>query len=128
MGKNLNVGLIILAVVTALVFFASVFSLKQPKIDLDEPQQQEIPTNSEDDTDKIYINVFFIGQNKNGEEVYRAVKREYFPDIDGTPIEFALTSLFNGPKPDEVKFGVYSEIPVGTKLLKVIESNDASRE
>lgn len=125
MGKNLNVGLIILAVVAALVFFASVINLRQPDKTPDEPQKQENIVNSEDEADKIYINVFFIGQNKNGEEVYRAVKREYVPDIDGTPIEFALNSLFNGPKPDEVKFGVYSEIPVGTKLQKVMETNDA---
>lgn len=126
MGKNLNVGLIVLTVFVAFIFLLSVFNLKHSPEAPVEPQQSETPiVEPEDDTNKIYINVFFIGQNKNGEEVYRAVKREYIPDIDGTPIEFALTSLFNGPKPDEIKFGVYSEIPVGTRLLKVMETNDA---
>lgn len=125
MGKNFNVGLIILAAAAALIFLLSVINLKQPAPTPVAPQQTDDVSVSEDEQNKIYINVFFIGQNKNGEEVYRAVKREYLPDIDGTPIEFALTSLFNGPKPDEVKFGVYSEIPVGTRLQKVMETNDA---
>ena len=126
MGKNLNVGLIILTVFVALVFILTVFNIKQSYQAPIESQRPETSTVEPDnDENKIYINVFFIGQNKNGEEVYRAVKREYIPDIDGSPIEFAITSLFNGPKPDEVKFGVYSEIPVGTRLLKVMETNDA---
>jgi len=128
MKNNNNIGLIIITVIVAAVFLFSVLSLNQSKKAPETPQQQEEPVLSdenEDDTNKLYINVFFIGQNKKGEEVYRAVKREYEPDIDGTPIEFALVSLFNGPKPDEVKFGVYSEIPVGTRLQKVLETDDA---
>lgn len=127
MKNNNNISLIIVTVLVAAVFLFSVFNLNQSKNNTENPQQQEEPIidEEEDNTNKLYINVFFIGQNKNGEEVYRAVKREYVPDIDGTPIEFALTSLFNGPKPDEVKFGVYSEIPVGTRLQKVLETNDA---
>lgn len=127
MKNNTNIGLIIVTILVAAVFLFSVFSLNQSKRAPENPQQQEEPVmeEEEDNTNKLYINVFFIGQNKKGEEVYRAVKREYDPDIDGTPIEFALTSLFNGPKPDEVKFGVYSEIPVGTRLQKVVETDDA---
>lgn len=126
MDKKVNIGLIILTIGIALIFWLYVSNLKNNSRMPVEPQQQEEPVMSEeDDANKIYLNVFFIGQNKNGEEVYRAVKREYVPDIDGTPIEFALTSLFNGPKPDEVKFGVYSEIPVGTRLEKITETDDA---
>lgn len=70
------------------------------------------------------MNIFFIGQNKNKEEVYKAVKRKYDPTVDGTPIKFAITALIDGPKPEEVKLGVYSEIPVGTRLLAVIDASD----
>ncbi|MBO7672571.1 GerMN domain-containing protein [bacterium] len=126
MKNNTNIGLILVTIIVAAVFLFSVINLNQSKNAPEKQPQQEEPVmeEEEDDANKLYINVFFIGQNKKGEEVYRAVKREYDPDIDGTPIEFALISLFNGPKPDEVKFGVYSEIPVGTRLQKVVETDD----
>ena len=56
------------------------------------------------------------------EEVYKAVKRKYDPTVDGTPIKFAITALIDGPKPEEVQLGVYSEIPVGTRLLSIVEA------
>ena len=83
------------------------------------PEEVETP---DDNTESQYINVFFIGQNKNKEEVYKAVKRKYDPTVDGTPIKFAITALIDGPKPEEVQLGVYSEIPVGTRLLSIVEA------
>ncbi len=74
--------------------------------------------------EKEYVNVFFIGQNENREEVYKAVKREYDPDIDGTKLKFAIDSLIAGPKPNERDKGVYTEIPAGTNVIAVRELPD----
>lgn len=85
--------------------------------------EEEIPENKEN-TEKEYVNVFFIGQNDNREEVYKAVKREYDPQIDGTKLRFAIESLVAGPKPSERDKGVYSEIPVGTSVISIKEFPD----
>lgn len=73
---------------------------------------------------KVYVNIFFIGQNANKEEVYKAVNREYDKDIDGSKIKFAIQALIAGPKQNERAKGVYSEIPAGTRIISVNESAD----
>lgn len=84
-----------------------------------EPEEQTVQPK-----EKIYVNVFFIGQNENKEEVYKAVNREYDESVDGSKIKFAIRSLISGPKSDEAAKGVYSEIPAGTKVISVQESAD----
>ena len=74
--------------------------------------------------EKVYVNIFFIGQNSNKEEVYKAVNREYDKDVDGSKIKFAIQSLIAGPRQDEKAKGVYSEIPSGTRLISVNETSD----
>lgn len=86
------------------------------------PPEEKEPV--EKPVEKVYVNVFFIGQNANKEEVYKAVNREYDKDVDGTKIKFAIQSLIAGPKPDEKAKGVYSEIPQGTRILSINESPD----
>lgn len=86
----------------------------QEESELDEPQAKE----------KVYVNVFFIGQNENHEEVYKAVKREYNEDIDGSKLKFAINSLVSGPKSTERAKGVYTEIPAGTNVLGIKEFPD----
>ncbi len=81
-----------------------------------EPVEQQKP--------KEYVNVVFIGQNDNHEEVYKIVKREYDPEIDGSRIKYAISSLILGPKQGEKSKGVYSEIPNGTEILNVQERPD----
>ena len=88
------------------------------------PESQIPPEEKEEPVEKVYVNVFFIGQNANKEEVYKAVNREYDKDVDGTKIKFAIQSLIAGPKPDEKAKGVYSEIPQGTRILSINESPD----
>ena len=73
---------------------------------------------------KVYVNVFFIGQNDAKEEVYKAVKRQYDETIDGSKIKFAIESLVAGPRPNEREKGVYSEIPAGTEVLSIKEYPD----
>lgn len=78
----------------------------------EQPKQQE------------YVNIFFIGKNDNNEEVYRAVKRVYNKDVDGSKIKYSINSLVLGPTQAEKGKGVYTEIPAGTKLLGITEKTD----
>lgn len=123
--KSLNIILIILTVLVAIAFIFSVKSMKPTPLPPEENVTEEVVENPEiNEEETQYVNIFFIGQNKNKEEVYKAVKRKYDPNVDGTPIKFAITALIDGPKPEETKLGVYSEIPVETRLLGVIEMSD----
>ncbi|HPT41299.1 MAG TPA: GerMN domain-containing protein, partial [Candidatus Gastranaerophilaceae bacterium] len=70
---------------------------------------------------KIYTYIFFVGQNADKEEVYKAVKREYPEDTDDSKLKFALTNLLKGPSAKERTKGVYTEIPSGTRLLSIEE-------
>ena len=87
-------------------------------------QKQEEPKTEPQPVEKVYVNVFFIGQNANKEEVYRAVNREYDKDIDGPKIKFAIQSLISGPTAYEKSKGVYSEIPAGTRVISINETAD----
>lgn len=84
----------------------------------------ETPDEQEPQKPKEYVNIVFIGQNDNHEEVYKIVKREYDPDIDGSKIKYAISSLILGPKQGEKSKGVYSEIPGGTEIISVQERPD----
>lgn len=122
--KSLNIALIILTILVAIAFVFSVKDMRPAPLppDVINPDNEETPTVEQEEGS--FVNVFFIGQNKNGEEVYKAVKRKYDPAVDGTPVKFAVTALFDGPKPEESKLGVYSEIPVGTRLLNIVDASD----
>ncbi len=85
----------------------------------DPVQQPQTPSQQ-----KVYVNVFFIGQNDNKEEVYKAVKRQYDSSVDGSKIKYAIESLIAGPRPNEKEKGVYSEIPTGTEVLSIREYPD----
>ena len=89
------------------------------------PVQEKPTTTPEEQTqqpkEKVYVNVFFIGQDENNYEVYKAVKREYDETVDGVKIKFAIDSLIMGPKPEEKIKGVYSEIPSGTRVISITE-------
>ena len=121
-------GVIMVAVCCILglrMFYHNYESISGPLTPVPEtqtPPQEQEPV--EKPVEKVYVNVFFIGQNANKEEVYKAVNREYDKDVDGTKIKFAIQALIAGPKPDEKAKGVYSEIPAGTRLISINESAD----
>ena len=73
---------------------------------------------------KEYVNVYFIGKNEHNEEVYKAVKREYNSQVDGSKIKYALVSLIRGPKSEEKTLGVYTEIPSATQIINISEQSD----
>ena len=89
----------------------------QEEIVSEEPQEEK-------SIEKEYVNIYFIGKNEHNEEVYKAVKRVYNKDIDGSKIRFAITSLIRGPKPEEKHRGVYTEIPTGSEVLSITELSD----
>ena len=70
---------------------------------------------------KEYVNIYFIGKNEHNEEVYKAVKRVYNKDVDGSKLKFAVTSLILGPKLDEKQRGVYTEVPSGAEIINITE-------
>lgn len=88
------------------------------------PDENTQPTEVTKPVEKVYVNVFFIGQNSNKEEVYRAVNREYDKDVDGSKLKFAINALVSGPTAYEKSKGVYSEVPSGTRIIAINEAPD----
>ena len=94
------------------------------EVQVSERTTEEVEEPKTEEVEKVYVNIFFIGQNDNHEEVYRAIKREYDKDIDGSKLKFAIDSLVSGPKPAEIEKGIYTEIPEGTEILSIKELPD----
>jgi len=118
-----KIGLILLIIATLayikIAFFPTVELNPSTEEQTEEKQPEEAPAEA---ARKIYVNVFFIGQNDNKEEVYRAVKREYNEGIDGSKLRFAVLNLLKGPTAKEKSRGVYTEIPQGTRLISLEET------
>lgn len=83
-----------------------------------EPQEEEKAEQKE------FVNIYFIGKNEHNEEVYKAVKRVYNKDVDGSKIRYAVNSLIRGPKQEEQQRGVYTEIPSGSQVINITEMSD----
>lgn len=128
MNNFQKIGLIIVAILAAIyvkmAYFGSPDVIEEPVQKTEEVSDQQEETEKKADEKTItyeVANVFFIAHNSNGEEVYRAVKREYLPEY-GSKLKFAVKALINGPTAKEKKLGVYSEIPAGTRLISITES------
>ena len=96
-----------------------------PLIPVSEPDKT-VPADDEkvqkpEQKEKVYVTVYFIGQDSSNSEVYKAVKREYDETIDGSKIKYAVKALVAGPTSFEKSKGVYSEIPSGTSVISVNE-------
>ena len=134
MRKNERVFLVITAVIMVAVccvlglrmFYHGDATVSGPLTPVEEPQTPVEPAEKPEPkpVEKVYVNVYFIGQNSNKEEVYKAVNREYYKDVDGSKIKFAIQALIAGPKQNEIAKGVYSEIPAGTRIISVNETAD----
>jgi spore germination protein GerM len=116
-------GLTLLIIGTLGFIKVAFFSAEQEPVK-QEPVKEEQLTQpkeeSSDDVPKSYVNVYFIGQNKNKEEVYKVVKREYQPGE--TKLKYSIENLLKGPTAAERAQGIYSEIPQGTKLISLEET------
>lgn len=86
--------------------------------------EQELPSDKPELKTKEYVNIYFIGKNEHNEEVYKAVKRQYSADVDGSKLKFSVYALVNGPKPEEKQKGVYSEIPHSAQVINISEQHD----
>lgn len=125
-----KIGLLIVAILVVvyvkMAFFGSqdvVVEEPQTPVETQQPQEEKTTNNDVNKNKKDYVYIFFIAHNSKGEEVYRAVKREYVPEVDGTSrLKFALKSLINGPSSKEKKLGVYTEVPAGTRLISLTET------
>lgn len=123
MKKWQKTGLVLLILATLayikIAFFPSTELTKQSEEVVRQAEKEQQPITK---VRKEYINVFFIAQNEKNEEVYRAVKREYNEKTDGSKLKLAIETLLKGPTSAEKAKGVYSEIPVDTKLLSIEET------
>lgn len=131
MRKDERVFLVVTAVIMVAVcaflalrmFYHSDENVSGPLLPKTETPEEN-PPKPEPPVEKVYVNVYFIGQNDNKEEVYKAVNREYDKDVDGSKIKFAIQSLILGPKQNEKAKGVYTEIPADTKIISINETQD----
>jgi len=133
MNKNqkfllLFVGFCMIVVVGLIAFnvFMPKHDIKPSDVEVSERlvEEESVDMGKPEENEKEYINIYFIGKNENNEEVYKAVKREYNKDIDGSKIRFAVTSLIRGPKSEEKKYGVYTEVPAGSEVINITEQAD----
>lgn len=119
--QKVGLGLLIIATLAyiKIAYFPAIQETEVEEIVQEDVQQEDVAP-----TPKTYINVFFIGQNENKEEVYRAVKREFNTKTGGSQLRFAIENLLKGPTVKEKSKGVYSEIPSGTRLISLEETPD----
>ena len=132
MNKSQKFILIFIGICMFAVLVVISFNLLMPKpeitpddISVKERTLQEEPVvKKEEIKENEFVNIFFIGKNNKGEEVYKAVKRAYEPRLDGSKIKFAVNELLQGPNTVERSFGVYTEIPSGVRLINIINQGD----
>lgn len=133
MNKNQKVLLLFIGFCMMVVIGIISFQVLMPKPDITPDQvqvsersvQEEAAEEPKPETvEKEYVNVYFIGKNEHNEEVYKAVKREYNKDIDGSKIKYSVNSLVRGPKPEEKQRGVYTEVPSGSEVINITEQAD----
>ena len=129
MTNNKKVALIVLILITIgyvkYAFFSPNSALRlsnsdESQIEAVAEQEEDKPIEKKDET---YINIFFIGKNEAGEEYYRAVKRKYNKNENGQQLSFAMSRLIEGPSQLEKEKGIYSEIPEGTNVISVVETD-----
>lgn len=126
MTNNKKVALIILILLTICYVKYAFFSPEKTDNHVEISQNEENEAIEDEKVSKkadTYINVFFIGKNENGDELYRAVKRKYDKDENGQQLSFAISKLVEGPNQIEREKGIYSEIPSGTKVISVVETD-----
>ena len=131
MDKKQKILLIIIGLIMLGIIGLAAYNVLMPKpevlpndIEISQRTQDEEPAATNEAAPKEYINVYFIGRNSRNEEVYKAVKREYNSDVDGSKIRFAINTLIKGPKQSERKYGVYTEIPADSQVINITEYTD----
>lgn len=130
MNKNQKVLLVFIGFCMCIVVGLIAFNVLMPKPEVqpDDIQVSERSVEEEvaqpETKSKEYVNVYFIGKNEHNEEVYKAVKRCYNKDVDGSKIRFSINALIQGPKQEERQRGVYTEVPSGSEIINISEQKD----
>lgn len=92
------------------------------KLDVLTEKEAEEIAKKEDIKPKEMVVVYFLSSDMNGKSWFAKSIR---PLPNGqSQISYAIKSLIKGPQEAEKKNGIYSEIPAGTKLLKIQELQD----
>jgi spore germination protein GerM len=130
MNKKQKILLVLIGICMLIVIGVVAFQIFMPKpeikaddIEVSQRTQEESPADV-DNKSKEFVNIYFIGKNEHNEEVYKAVKREYSKDVDGSKVKFAVYALISGPKIEEQKKGIYSEIPRDAEVISIKESSN----
>ncbi len=130
MNKNQKVLLVFIGFCMCIVVGLIAFNVLMPKPEV-QPDDIQVSERSIEEEEaqpetkaKEYVNVYFIGKNEHNEEVYKAVKRVYNKDVDGSKIRFAINALIQGPKQEERQRGVYTEVPSGSEIINISEQKD----
>jgi len=119
-----RIGIVIIAAAVAAYVLMAIFFPKHTHRTHNLPEEISVEVERENTEEASnLVNIFFIASNNKGEEVYRAVKRDY-NDSQGSKLSFVIKQLILGPTEYEKQNGVYSEIPTSTKLLGVTEAYD----
>ena len=86
------IGICMFAVIGIVAFqiFMPKPEIKADDIEVSQRTQEETPADM-DVNAKEFVNVYFIGKNEHNEEVYKAVKREYCKDVDGSKIKLYIS-------------------------------------
>lgn len=131
MNKNQKFMLVFIGFCMLVVIGLVAFNLFMPKpeikaddIQVSERSVVEEVAEQPEVKAKEYVNIYFIGKNEHNEEVYKAVKRVYNKDVDGSKLKFAVTSLILGPKLEEKQRGVYTEVPSGAEIINITEQQN----
>lgn len=131
MNKNQKILLIFIGFCMFVVVGLIAFNVLMPKpeikpddIQVSERSIEEEAPEQSTSKEKVYVNVYFIGKNEHNEEVYKAVKRRYNKDVDGSKIRFSINALIQGPKQEERQRGVYTEVPSGSEIINISEQKD----
>ena len=130
MNKNQKVLLVFIGFCMCIVVGLIAFNVLMPKPEVqpDDIQVSERSVEEEvaqpETKSKEYVNVYFIGKNEHNEEVYKAVKRRYNKDVDGSKIRFSINALIQGPTQEERQRGVYTEVPSGSEIIYISEQKD----
>jgi spore germination protein GerM len=132
MNRNQKLLLIIIGFCMLVVLGVIAFNVFMPKPEIKpddiEVSQRSVEEEPAEKTEEVkvkeYVNVFFIGKNEHNEEVYKAVKREYNKEVDGSKVRYAVYSLIGGPKQSEKEHGVYTEVPPYSQVINITEKSD----
>lgn len=135
MTKNQKILLLIIGFLMLVAIGLIAFNVFMPKPEIKPDDVQVLERSVQEETvddkvskeenkEKEYVNVYFIGKNEHNEEVYKAVKRVYNKDVDGSKIRYSVNCLIRGPRPEEKQKGVYTEIPQSSQIINITETSD----